>query len=385
MNCKDLGIYIHIPFCVKKCNYCDFNSGPYSDEIKEYYIDALVKELKYKSQFFKDREIDTVFIGGGTPSILQVNLFSKMFSCLGDCYKLKKDAEISIESNPGTLDSKKLKAYKEAGINRISIGLQSSVDKELKILGRIHSYEDFLKSYDCAREAGFDNINVDLMHSIPGQTYNSFKSTLCKIRELNPEHISAYSLILEEGTPFFDAKLNLPDEEEDRRMVNDIPLILGDEYRQYEISNYSKKGFECRHNIKYWKRDDYLGFGVSAASLTDKTIRTKNCEDIHKYIEIISNGLQKDPKYPLELYCEYENLNEKDIIGEYIILGLRMNEGIGLSSFEKEFNKSVFELYGDIIKKHVSHGLLEIDKDNVRLTKKGRDLGNYVWADFLGD
>ena len=394
---KNTGIYIHIPFCVKKCNYCDFNSGPYSDEVKALYTDALLKELHIKAPFFKDSVIDTVFIGGGTPSILPVQLLGKIFESLRSDYDICENAEITIESNPGTLDLEKLKSYRSFGINRLSIGLQSTVDEELKILGRIHNFNDFLNSYDLARKAGFENINVDLMNSIPDQTYDSFIEGLKRIKELSPEHISVYSLILEEGTPFYDMKLNLPDEDTDREMVHSIIDVLKD-YRQYEISNYTKTGFECRHNIKYWKRDDYQGFGVSAASLFDNDLRFKNTDDINEYIDFfnkdesilkdhysnvfVSKNVNPDSD---NIFSEFELLSEEDIISEYIILGLRMNEGIDLNLFEKAFNKSLFDLKSDKINLHISEGLLERKGDMIMLTERGRDLGNYVWADFLGD
>ena len=394
---EKIGLYIHIPFCVKKCNYCDFNSAPYSDEIKELYINALINEIKAKSGIFNDKTVDTLFIGGGTPSILPPYLTERIFSSLNSFYKFDKDCEISIESNPGTLDSDKLKAYKDFGINRLSIGLQSTVDEELKILGRIHNFDTILASFDLARNSGFENINVDLMNSIPNQTFDSFCKGLKKIKKLNPDHISIYSLIIEEGTPFFDMKLNLHDEDIDRKMVHSIIDILGDEYQQYEISNYSKADFECRHNIKYWKREDYEGFGISAASLFNKRIRYKNTGDINEYIEFFNKDeaflkdyFEKSIKGDTEkienpFFSEYEILDENDMISEYIILGLRMNEGINAALFEKEFNKSIFELKGDKIKMHISEGLLETKGDWIRLTEKGRDLANYVWSDFLGD
>ena len=321
----------------------------------------------------------------------------KIFESLRSDYDICENAEITIESNPGTLDLEKLKSYRSFGINRLSIGLQSTVDKELKILGRIHNFNDFLNSYDLARKAGFENINVDLMNSIPDQTYDSFIEGLKRIKELSPEHISVYSLILEEGTPFYDMKLNLPDEDTDREMVHSIIDVLKD-YRQYEISNYSKKGSECRHNIKYWKRDDYQGFGVSAASLFDNDLRFKNTDDINEYIDFfnkdesilkehysnvfVSKNVNPDSD---NIFSEFELLTEEDIISEYIILGLRMNEGIDLNLFEKAFNKSLFDLKSDKINLHISEGLLERKGDMIMLTERGRDLGNYVWADFLGD
>ncbi|MCR4649684.1 MAG: radical SAM family heme chaperone HemW [Lachnospiraceae bacterium] len=465
MNDNNLGIYIHIPFCVKKCNYCDFNSASFSDEIKNRYIDALCEEIKFRSVCFSDRKIDTVFMGGGTPSILLPEQTGRIFDCLRSFFDIKDNAEITIETNPGTLDKDKLKAYRSFGVNRLSMGLQSFNDNELKVLGRIHNEKDFLDSFNNAREEGFKNINVDLMSAIPLQTLSSFESNLLKIKKLSPEHVSIYSLIIEENTPFYDMKLDLPTEEDEREMVHMIPDVLTG-YSQYEISNYAKKGYECRHNIKYWKRDEYLGFGLSSASLikdgcfgskdlnflfshitanskikavntdifdadsynndtdeNNKTVnghnktangnnktasghnkttngnnktanedneyRFKNIPDINKYMDFYLNekinDSSKDEFYlkKSEIFEEYEVLKQEDKISEYIILGLRMNEGINLAEFEKLFGKSIFEIYQNVINKHENEGLLYIDERNMKLTEKGRDLANYVWSDFI--
>ncbi len=388
MNNKNLGIYIHIPFCVKKCNYCDFNSGSFSEEIRNKYIDALCEEIKFRSVCFSDRKIDTVFMGGGTPSILIPEQTGRIFDCLRSFYDISDDAEISIESNPGTLDKDKLKAYKTLGINRLSMGLQSFNDNELKALGRIHNERDFLESFSNAREAGFDNINVDLMSAIPHQTLSSFESNLLKLKKLSPEHVSIYSLIIEENTPFYDMKLDLPGEEDERQMVHMIPEILTD-YCQYEISNYSKKGYECKHNIKYWKRDEYLGFGISSASLIKDEYRFKNISDINNYIDFYLNEKKNDSltdRFYLnnsDIFEEYEILKNEDKISEYIILGLRMNEGISLENFENIFGKSIFDIYESVINKHKKEGLLSIEDGKLKLSDKGRDLANYVWSDFI--
>ena len=339
------------------------------------YITALCKEIKSNSETYKDYSADTVFVGGGTPSIILPDLTKKFFDCLYESFDIESDAEISMESNPGTLTKEKAKAYKELGINRISLGLQSTVDSELKILGRIHTYNEFLESFMILREEGFENINIDLMNGIPEQTFETFSKGLEKIKELKPEHISIYSLILEEGTPFYGMNLKLPNEDEERLMVHSIPEILGTEFHQYEISNYSKKGFECRHNIKYWKRDEYLGFGLSAASLVNKT-RFKNTDDIKVYLNCSDNK---------NGYAEYEVLNKDEQMSEYMILGLRMNEGVSSTDFEKTFGKSVLDVYGDKIALHIKEELLERKDNHLFLTEKGRDLANYVWSDFLGD
>ena len=382
MNQKKLGIYIHIPFCVRKCNYCDFNSFASDDETKVNYINALCNEIRGYGPKFKDYSVNTVFIGGGTPSILPAGLTRQFMDCLYSNFAIDSDAEISMEANPGTLDIEKIKAYKELGINRISLGLQSTVSQELKILGRIHDYETFLDSFMMLREEGFRNINVDLMNGIPNQTYDSFMNGLKIIKELNPEHISIYSLIVEEGTPFYERELNLPDEDEERKMVHSIPSILGKEYHQYEISNYSKRGFECKHNIKYWRREEYLGIGLSAASLVNET-RFKNTENLKDYLSIFK---ENDKIYDNNIrFSEYECLSDEDKMSEYMFLGLRMNAGINISDFDKTFGISLYEKYGKKIKLHVEEGLLEVKEDHLYLTEKGRDLANYVWSDFVGD
>ena len=382
MNQKKLGIYIHIPFCVRKCNYCDFNSFASDDETIVNYINALCNEIRAYGPDYKDYSVDTVFIGGGTPSILPADLTRQFMDCLYSNFVIDSDAEISMEANPGTLDIEKIKAYKELGINRISLGLQSTVSQELKILGRIHDYETFLDSFRMLRETGFKNINVDLMNGIPNQTYDSFMRGLKTIKELSPEHISIYSLIVEEGTPFYERELNLPDEDEERKMVHSIPSILGKEYHQYEISNYSKRGFECKHNIKYWRREEYLGMGLSAASLVNET-RFKNTENLKDYLSIFK---EREKIYDNNIrFSEFEHLSDEDKMSEYMFLGLRMNVGINISDFEKTFDISLYEKYGKKIKLHVEEGLLEVKEDRLFLTKKGRDLANYVWSDFVGD
>lgn len=440
---RNIGVYIHIPFCVKKCNYCDFNSGPYSEEIRHKYVDSLCKEMINKSQFFSCYVVDTVFLGGGTPSILDVKLMDRIFDTLNKHYHVSNDAEISIECNPGTCNEEKLKRYRSFGINRISFGLQSTDDEQLKLLGRIHRYEDFLRSFNDARVAGFSNINVDLMGAIPDQNLDSFVKGLAKVRDLGPEHLSVYSLIIEEGTPFYTMNLSLPDEDEEREMVHVIPSVLGDEYHQYEISNYSKAGYECKHNIKYWKRDEYVGFGVSAASLLsfdftsdnsaseDKNLYfqdTKNfcsgntiknfysdnkmkndCSEKSIYDEcIIRNAygeaenifFANNSRYRFKnissiddyiSYCgdiirineEKECLEISEIESEYLFLGLRMNEGILISDYSSRFGKNIFNEYDNAVNEHIENGLLILEGDRLFLSERGRNLSNYVFKDFV--
>ena len=374
-----LGIYIHIPFCVRKCNYCDFVSGSFDEETKIAYVQRLCNEIKDEAGKFQNFEVDSVFFGGGTPSVLDVDLFEKIFSTLNDNFRLTGDCEISMECNPGTADYNKLCLYKNLGINRLSLGLQSCNDNELKALGRIHNYNDFSVIYDAARKAGFENINVDLMGAIPLQTIDSFEKSLIKVRALDPEHISVYSLIVEEGTPFYDMDLKLPNEEDEREMVRMIPEILGRDFAQYEISNYSKRGFECRHNIKYWKRDAYLGFGCAAASLvydniTDyPTHRYKNIDSVQEYIR--SGSKIK--------HIEEEHLSKEEAMSEYAILGLRMNCGIVFDDFKKIFGYEFKDLYKDSIDKYLANGLLENNDKRIALTSKGRDLCNIVFSDLI--
>lgn len=271
------GIYIHIPFCISKCIYCDFCSAPADDDTKERYVNALCAEIAHAGKEAEkngdDRSISTIFFGGGTPSILPAQLFVKIMCVVREAFSVSEDAEITVECNPGTLTADKLRAYRSMGVNRLSIGLQSPDNRELRALGRIHTYEQFEESYYAARDAGFDNINIDIMSAIPYQTVTGYQSNLEKIVKLNPEHISAYSLIVEEGTPLFDKVERsggdiLPTEDEDRQMYALTKKILADAgYHRYEISNYARPGFECRHNASYWERTDYIGFGVAAASL----------------------------------------------------------------------------------------------------------------------
>lgn len=421
MMTDKLGVYIHIPFCKKKCNYCDFVSGCYDHEMQKEYVNSLLFEIE-NNVYLKDSVVDTVFIGGGTPSIIDAKDIGRILNKLNECCKVETDAEISMESNPGTLTKEKLQAYKSFGINRLSMGLQSTDDEQLKVLGRIHTFDDFLRNFEDARMIGFSNINVDLMSAIPGQNVESFAKGLEKIKNLNPEHISIYSLIIEEGTPFYNMKLDVCDEDDEREMVHLIPEILGSEYSQYEISNYAKKGFECRHNIKYWKRDPYLGFGVAAASLVGENapynIRLKNTGNINDYVDSIKNIMRKDIygdfekfknrdidcfKIALEsLYripnengsiekygdfriplSEYEKLSKNEMMSEYMILSLRMNSGASGHKFTEMFDEDMYEIYKDAIEKHINEKLLLRDCDAIRLSVFGRDVCNYVLKDFM--
>lgn len=371
---KPLELYIHVPFCVKKCDYCDFLSGPAGKERQAEYFQALQREVASVPDF-PDREITTVFIGGGTPSVPDPALIGAVLDQIRNKFFMAPDAEITIEANPGTLYKEKLEDYLEHGVNRLSLGLQSPQNRELKILGRIHTWEEFLESFSLAREAGFSNINIDLMSAIPDQTYEDWKKNLCTVAALEPEHISAYSLIVEEGTPFWERDLKLPDEDTEYRMYEDTAAILGEYgFHQYEISNYAKKGLECRHNKGYWQRTDYLGLGLGASSLIGH-IRFSNTDNMEEYI--------KNSRQPEKIRCDMERLSETDEMAEFMFLGLRMTEGVSMDVFEEYFGKKMESIYGDVLKKHLSIGMLEKKESRIYLTRKGIHVSNGVMADFL--
>lgn len=383
INKKTLMVYIHIPFCIKKCSYCDFLSFENtSDEAdcKNAYINALCSEIRAFENRAKDRRVTSVFIGGGTPSVLDGRHIKKVCDAIYDVFDISRGAEFSIECNPGTVTEEKLEMYRECGINRISFGLQSADNEELHRLGRIHTYEDFLESYGYARKSGFKNINIDLMSAIPGQTFENWSETLKKVVDLKPEHISAYSLIIEEGTLFYDLYTGgdssgippLPDEDTEREMYYLTKQILNaNGYERYEISNYSRSGFECRHNCGYWQGTDYAGFGLGAASLFDG-YRYSDTRDIKKYIS-----------------CEWMDgesvhlLSEKERMEEFMFLGLRMDKGISAAEFENRFSINIQEIYGSRLKRMSDMGLMILNNGNWRLTDCGVDLSNRVLAEFL--
>ena len=395
MKREPMEIYIHIPFCVKKCQYCDFLSFGIDDEkLKEYkccpneknlvpevYIESLCREIRWYGQKeeYRHRPVISVFFGGGTPSLMSELQLLKIMAALRENFYIKRNAEISMEANPGTLTLEKLQWAKRVGINRLSLGLQSANGNELKIMGRIHSYDTFLQCYQWAREAGFKNINVDVITALPDQTEASYKNTLEKIIKLEPEHISAYSLIIEPGTPFEkleeEGKLNLPDEEEERRMYEDTRMMLERAgYHRYEISNYSKPGYECRHNTGYWRRIDYLGLGLGASSLADQR-RFSNTDDLPTYIE----GKYQEESW----YADYEVLEKKTAMEEFMFLGLRMTSGIREKDFEIFFGEKIMHVYGKVIHKYVMNGLLKRRNGRICLTNKGLDVANTVMSDFL--
>lgn len=371
---KNLELYVHIPFCIRKCAYCDFLSMASTREQQKEYVKALEREILAAGEL-PDYEVSTVFFGGGTPSVPDAEDLVKILELLQHRFPFSEHAEITLEANPGTLTRRKLELYRKAGFNRISLGCQSVHDEELKVLGRIHSFEEFLESWQMAREAGFANINVDLMSGLPGQTQESWEKSLTTIARLNPEHISAYSLIIEPGTPFASRKLDLPDEETERKMYECTGEILGSfGYTQYEISNYAKPGFACRHNIGYWKRTEYLGFGPGAASLLDNC-RFTNTTEIERYL--------RESGRPDQIRESQEQLSEKDCMEEFMFLGLRMMEGISEAEFQKLFHRPPGEVYGHVLEKYLKSGFLWKKDGRIGLTREGISVSNVVMTEFL--
>ncbi len=386
---NELEIYVHIPFCVRKCAYCDFLSGPADLQVKTEYVEALIKEIftcpKRGVPELDAQEkyvVTTVFFGGGTPSVLEGESIERIMEAIRDSFEMAEDAEVTIEANPGTVTRDKLEAYRRAGINRISFGLQSTDNEALKTLGRIHTYEDFLESYRFARECGFDNINVDLISATPRQTIASWEEDLKHVVTLEPEHISAYSLIIEEGTPF--AKLygegaereyELPTEEDERLMYYKTEEILeAAGYHHYEISNYARPGKECKHNLGYWERKNYLGFGLGASSLMDN-VRFQNTDNLKEYLKN-SENLQS-------LREDIEHLSLVEQMEETIFLGLRKLKGVSIEEIRDQYG-TIFEIrYGDNVKRMEKEGLIAVENGYFRLTKKGIDVSNYVFAEVL--
>lgn len=451
-NKNELGIYIHIPFCVHKCIYCDFLSSPADVHTRKQYVRALINEIyltregkcankliKNVSQgdntSYEDMEeqavngltsdyalydtvcmadyektimqedisgcvddiksenwhiVTSIFIGGGTPSAIDAEDISDILDAVRNNYNVSDKAEITIECNPGTMDKKKAAIYRKAGINRISFGLQSTDNNELRMLGRIHTYEQFMESYKIAREAGFDNINIDLMSALPGQTMESFKAVLEKALSLGAEHISVYSLIVEEGTRLsdnIDSFPPIPSDDEDRQMYYMTKEMLSSYgYEQYEISNYAQKGYECKHNLKYWERCDYLGFGIGAASLYSGR-RYTNISDIGRYMDVlaeITNALDKSyVNELLQIRTDMEELSKEDEMSEYMFLGLRKTKGIDITDFKEEFGTDIKDIFGEAIEDNIARGLLIHDGNGLYLSKRGIDISNTVMSDFI--
>ena len=455
---KELGIYLHIPFCKKKCYYCDFVS--YADKLlyQERYINALLSEIESQKDILKECNITTIYIGGGTPSIIDVKYIKLVINKLNEILNfnnsnieidksnlldnnekdllnnnekdllnienlnlIKKPIEITIELNPGTVTKEKLEQYYNLGINRLSIGLQSTQDKLLKQIGRIHTYSEFLQTYKLAREIGFKNINIDLMIGLPNQSIEDIKETVENIINLNPEHISVYSLIVEQGTKIAElidsGDLKLPDEDLERMEYSYVKnkLELAG-FKQYEISNFAKENYYSKHNVNCWKQKEYIGFGISAHSYYEN-IRFSNTEDFNKYINsgysdfekfniknllknincseleeetIIEN--QELSRAKIIKYIELESKGLKTIHEiqtteekqkEYMLLGLRMLEGVSISEFKQKFGENPIYLFRESLSKLVEEELIKIDLDNIFLTRKGLDLANLVWEEFV--
>lgn len=425
---KSISIYIHIPFCVKKCQYCDFLSAPADSRTQEVYLRALKQEIREQAARYREYEVQTVFIGGGTPTAVPCENLCEVLKTVFSFYRMNPHAEISMEANPGTVTKEALLSYRKAGINRISIGLQSADDVELKLLGRIHTYRDFQQTYRWAQEAGFTNINLDIMSALPGQSVENYKKTLETVLSLKPQHISAYSLIVEEGTPFYEKygqeseKLqatgekqpDLPSEEEEREMYAlTEKLLAAAGYHRYEISNYALPGRECRHNLVYWKRGNYVGFGLGAASMVEN-VRFENFREMQEYLaeyagmpdaepvfaEVAQGdkqALSNEQEFSLREDTHSENEQELSIrenvhplspqeqMEETMFLGLRLTEGVSKAEFHWQFGVSMEQIYGEVIRKNTAKGLLIDEAGYVCLTREGMDLSNYVMAQFLLD
>lgn len=439
---KSISIYIHIPFCVKKCQYCDFLSAPADSRAQEVYLRALKQEIREQAARYREYEVQTVFIGGGTPTAVPYEKLCGILETVFSCYRVNSQAEISMEANPGTVTKEALLLYRKAGINRISIGLQSADDGELKLLGRIHTYRDFQQTYRWAQEAGFTNINLDIMSALPGQSVENYKKTLETVLSLKPQHISAYSLIVEEGTPFYEKygqeseKLqatgekqpDLPSEEEEREMYAlTEKLLAAAGYHRYEISNYALPGRECRHNRVYWKRGNYVGFGLGAASMVEN-VRFENTREMQEYLteyagvpdaEEVSaevtqgdeQALSNEQEFSLredthseneQMLSTWEDVNSRETqqifrgenvhplspqeqMEETMFLGLRLTEGVSKAEFHRQFGVSMEQIYGKVIQENIAQGLLTDEAGYVCLTREGMDLSNYVMAQFLLD
>lgn len=379
---RELSLYVHIPFCVRKCLYCDFLSFSVADKREKInsYVNLLAEEIGMWKEACKDRTVVSIFFGGGTPSLLEGDEMELLMEQIRESFVLTKDAEITMEMNPGTVSRESLIAYRRAGINRVSIGLQSARDEELKAIGRIHTYAEFQECFAWARQAGFENINIDLMAALPGQDIASYRSTLEKAVALSPEHISSYSLILEEGTFLYDRQddYRFPTEDEEREMYDLTEEILQNAgYHRYEISNYAKAGYECRHNKVYWQRGDYLGLGLGASSLMDNR-RWKNFSDVEEYRRYVED---RETLGGLSV----QTLTVQEQMEEFMFLGLRLTNGVSAREFAACFGTELESVYGEVLKRHYRQKTMQKNGDRICLTKRGMDVSNYVMADFLFD
>ncbi len=392
-------IYIHIPFCVKKCLYCDFLSGVFDEKMQRRYVAALCNEIKYMAGKVQGVEVSTVYIGGGTPSWLSEDLMDAIITTVKSFFRINPLAEISVECNPGTLSTEKLNVYRSIGINRLSIGLQSANDDELKELGRIHDYNRFLHTYDLVRKAGFDNVNVDIMTGLPHQNIEKLEHTLNSVTLLRPEHISAYSLIIEKGTPFYDKYKfdsvkqqagmeteDLPTDEMSYHLYKYTMQYLESKgYKRYEISNYARNGKICRHNVGYWDRVPYLGFGLGSASLYNN-VRSSNMRDIYRYVETaeaIASGQNIDFEFSSPFFESEEVLTKKEAMEEFMFLGLRKIDGVTRQDFLQMFGVDIEAIYGPIITALRNQGFMDAKEGRLFLTDIGIDVSNQVLAKFL--
>lgn len=377
---KELGLYIHIPFCKQKCYYCDFCSYPDKLSLQNQYINSIMKEIEGIEN--KDNYmIKTIYIGGGTPSIINPYLIEKLLNKIKGEFCVLDESEITIEVNPGTITEEKLNIYRKSGINRLSIGLQSTNDNLLKEIGRIHNYKDFENTFELARMTGFSNINVDLMIGLPNQCLDDVIKSLEKLIAKSPEHISVYSLIVEEGTPIDKlinlGKLNLPDEDLERSMYKFVKEILEQNgYNQYEISNFAKKSYESKHNMDCWNQNEYIGLGAAAHSYLNST-RYSNTNNIEEYIKNIEMG-----NYQKNITI-HENQTKEDMMREYMIIGLRKIEGISIKKFKKKFNENPLNVFKQEINKMQDLKLLQKTEETIKLTLKGIDFANIVWEEFI--
>lgn len=371
---EKIGVYVHIPFCKQKCKYCDFVSFSDKNELQQEYVESLLKEINEYDN--KKRQVNTIYFGGGTPSIIDSQYIVQILEKIKEKFIVDEDAEITIEMNPGTVTTEKLEDYKKAGFNRVSIGLQATQDRLLKIIGRIHTYKDFENCYQMVKNVGFSNVNVDLMLGLPTQKFEELKESLEKVIELNPNHVSLYSLILEKNTPLEKAVKNgwmtLPSDDDERAMYELAKKILERKgYKHYEISNFAKKGFESKHNLNCWNQDEYLGFGLAAHSYLDGK-RFSNTTNLERYLKnqkenIIVNEIQ-------------DGESQKK---EYMMLGLRKIDGVSISEFERKFEINPLFYFRFEISKLVEEELIEVDLDNIKLTRKGLDLANLVFEEFV--
>lgn len=390
MKNKNVGIYVHIPFCKQKCKYCDFKSYTDKEALVQEYIKWVKHELKevgdgnkldYEAGLDDLVVVDTIYIGGGTPSFIDSKYIVEIIDTIRKHYTIVNNPEITIEINPGTITENKLNDYFNCGINRISIGLQSNHEKLLKELGRIHSYKEFEDAYLTARKVGFKNINVDLMIGLPNQTLDDVNETIDEIEKYNPEHISVYSLIVEDETPLCKdiekGILTLPSDEDERKMYWTVKNRLQEDgYIHYEISNFAKPGFESKHNMNCWKQQEYIGIGVAAHSYTNG-VRFSNVDQIEEYIKNFEIEKEEDN------LIFHEKQNKNSMMKEYMMLGLRKIEGVQIQAFKSKFGENPIFLYRKELEKLANEELIEVDGDYIKLTNKGIDLANLVWEEFV--